>query len=440
MTRRFRSAARSVGAILLAAALTGCGTNGRSDTDPNVGKDGETFVRPSLTVYMGNSPAANAIRSLLPEFEASTGLKVDLTSFTNEQLSQKLSVTLAAGSKSPDVFMIRPLEELNRFHRSGWLQPLDDRVASDADYDFADFSESAVETVKAEGTLSAIPLSTEQQILYYRKDLLAKAGLSVPRTLDELETAARALHDPGGGVYGYVARGQRNALVTQLSSFLYSEGGGFQQGGRATINTPESVRGMKRYVSLLKQYGPPGVFNMGWQQAAGLFAQGKAALYTDASAIYTIAIGSDRSSIADRVGLAMFPAGSAGAKPYNITAWALAMNAGSTNKDDAWTFIRWATSKDVVMRSQMLGNPGARRSVWDDPQGVSGFPQDYIDAVTESMRVGVGHDRPQLINVGEARDIVGEVVVRGLLDEDVGEAADKANQEFQALLDREKSR
>lgn len=44
---------------------------------------------------------------MLPEFEAQTGIKVDLMSFPNEQLSQKLSVQLAAGSASPDVFMLR---------------------------------------------------------------------------------------------------------------------------------------------------------------------------------------------------------------------------------------------------------------------------------------------------------------------------------------------
>ncbi|MEF3304087.1 ABC transporter substrate-binding protein [Paenibacillus sp. GYB003] len=428
------------GLTLLAAMTAGCrGDDGRTER-PGADGLGESLLGRSITVYMGNSPAAEAIRTLLPEFEAKTGLKVDLTSFTNEQLSQKLSVQFAAGSANPDVFMLRPLEELRSFGVGGSLEPLNRFVSGDAEYDFADFSQAAVESVTLDGTIAAMPLSTEQQILFYRKDLLEEAGLPVPRTLDELEAAAGRLHDPaGGGVYGFVARGQRNALVTQLSSFLYSEGGDFQQGGKATINTPEALEGINRYVTLLRRYGPPGVFNMGWQQAAGLFSQGKAAFYTDASAIYAIAIGSEQSSIKDKVGFALFPAGRAGAKPYSITAWGLAMNAASDRKEAAWQFIRWATGKDIVMKSQQMGNPGARRSVWSDPRGVAGFPESYIAVVTESMRIGVGHDRPQVVNVGAARDLIGDIVVQGLLEEDIRAAADKANRDFQALIDKERS-
>ncbi|TMV46143.1 sugar ABC transporter substrate-binding protein [Paenibacillus mesophilus] len=427
-----------IACITLMAGLTsGCRGDAGQPAESVPGGMGETLTGRSITAYMGNSPAADAIRALLPEFEARTGLKVDLTSFTNEQLSQKLSVQFAAGSTSPDVFMTRPLEELKSFGRNGWLQPLDKYVAGDSNYDFADFSQTAIESVTYDSKIAAMPLSTEQQILFYRKDLLTQAGLSVPRTMDELEAAAKALHDPVNGVFGFVARGQRNALVTQLSSFLYSEGGDFQKDGRSAINTPEAIRGIGRYVTLLKRYGPSGVFNIGWQQAAGLFSQGKAAFYTDASAIYSIAMGSHQSSIADKVGIAMFPAGQAGSKPFNVTAWGLGMNAGSVRKDAAWLFIRWATSKEVVMKSQQMGNPGARTSVWNDPQGVSGFPSEYISVVMESMRVGVGHDRPQVVNVGQARDIIGDVVIQGLLDEDITAAADKANREFQALIDGE---
>lgn len=427
--------------LLTASAVIGCsGAGSRTVPVQTNHAGGSPSAGQSIVVYMGNSPAAEAIKSLLPEFEAQTGLQVDLLSFTNEQLSQKLSVQLTAGSSSPDVFMIRPLEELKLFDKNGWLEPLDGYVRRDSNYDFDDFFQSAIDSTTTGGRLTSIPLSTEQQILYYRKDLLEQAGLPVPRTLDELEEAARKLHDPAHGIYGFVARGQRNALVTQLSSFLYSEGGDFQKNGTATINKPEAIKGMTRYIHLLKNYGPPGVFNMGWQQAAGMFALGKAALYTDASAIYTNVIHAGNSAFSDKIGYAMFPAGQAGSKPYNITAWGLAMSAASTRKEAAWTFIQWATSKELVMKSQQQGNPGARRSVWDDPQGVSGFPPSYISVVTESMRVGVGHDRPQVVNVSGARDIIGDIVIQGLLGEDIQAAANRANANFQAIIDKEKSR
>ncbi|WP_284646685.1 ABC transporter substrate-binding protein [Paenibacillus silviterrae] len=409
-----------------------------SATNDSASKNtGAKFADNTITAYMGKGPASEVIKSLLPEFEARTGLKVDLQIFSNEQLSRKLSVQLDADSSNPDIIMLRPLEELKLFNKNGWLQPLDEYVHKDADYDYGDFSKSAIDSTTDNGKLLSIPLSTEQQILYYRKDLLRNAGISVPRTLDELEEAAKKLHDPQGGVYGFVARGQKNALVTQLSSFIYSEGGDFQQGWKATLDSAETISGITRYVNLLKNYGPPGVMNMGWPQAVGVFAQGKAAFLTDASAIYSAAANPDKSPIADEVGYAMFPAGKSGARPYNVTAWGIAINAASDNKDAAWSFIRWATSKELVMKSQVKGNPGARNSVWSDPQGVSGFPKEYISVINKSISDGIGHDRPQVISVGEARDIVGDIVIKGLLGEDIKESAHKANQDFQAVMDRD---
>ncbi|UQZ86288.1 putative ABC transporter-binding protein precursor [Paenibacillus konkukensis] len=430
---------RRLTALVCSVSLLGllCACAGANDSASRNGAGKGGFADRTLSVFMGRGPAADVIKASLPEFESETGLRVDLQIFSNEQLSTKLTVQLDADSSSPDVFMLRPLEELKLFHKNGWLLPLDDYVRRDADYEFGDFSPSAIDSTTDNGQLLSIPLSTEQQILYYRKDLLQKAGIPVPRTLDELEEAAAKLHDPQNGVYGFVARGQKNALVTQLSSFIFSEGGDFQTGGRASLNSPDTVKGMTRYVNLLKRYGPPGVMNMGWPQAMGIFAQGKAAFYTDASAIYSSAADPDKSAVADKVGYALFPAGQAGAKPFNITAWGMAINAASAKKEAAWTFLRWATSKDLVMRSQQKGNPGARSSVWNDPQGVSGFPKEYIAVVNESIRSGVGHDRPQVISVGDARDVVGDIVIKGLLGEDVQESADKANIEFQLIMDRD---
>ncbi len=129
------------------------------------------------------------------------------------------------------------------------------------------FSKSAVGTTTVDGKLAGIPIITEQEILYYRKDLLQKAGIAVPKTLDELTDAVKKLHDPKNEIYGFVARGQRSPLVTQVSSFLYSEGADFTQGDKAAINTPEAIKAFTTYGSLLKDYGPPGVLNMSWPQA-----------------------------------------------------------------------------------------------------------------------------------------------------------------------------
>ncbi|CAG7651937.1 hypothetical protein PAESOLCIP111_06423 [Paenibacillus solanacearum] len=431
----------SMASVVTAGLLAGCGGGAQKPAEGGQGQAGaKPFQGKKLTLVTANHPWGEAIKPLLPKFEEQTGMKVELQSFFEDQLTQKLTVQFTTGATTPDVFMYRPLQEGKLFFKNGWVQPLDEYVGKDANYDFNDFSKSAVGSTTVDKKLTGIPVITEQEILYYRKDLLQKAGIAVPKTLDELVAAVKKLHDPKNEMYGFVARGQRSPLVTQVSSFLYSEGADFMKDDKATVNTPEALKAFGTYATLLKDYGPPGVMNMSWPQAIGIFAQGKVAFYTDANSIYNNATDKEKSVVADKVGFAVFPGGAAGSKPYNITSWGLAMNSKSANKDAAWEFIKWATSKEVVLQTQQKGNPGARMSVWDKPEGTTGFPAELVPVIKESSKGGVDHDRPTVISVGEARDAVGAIVLKAISGEDIKAAAEQANKELQTIIDKDKTK
>ncbi|MEQ7737181.1 hypothetical protein, partial [Escherichia coli] len=62
-----------------------------------------------------------------------------------------------------------------------------------------------------------------------------------------------------------------------------------------------------------------------------------------------------------------------------------------------------------------------------------------IDAVNYGAEHGVPSDRPRLINVGEARDVVGGPMVVAIQGGDVAAAAKTAAKDFQAMIDAEKS-
>jgi multiple sugar transport system substrate-binding protein len=55
-----------------------------------------------------------------------------------------------------------------------------------------------------------------------------------------------------------------------------------------------------------------------------------------------------------------------------------------------------------------------------------------------STKNGIGHDRPLVIKVPEAREIVGDPIVVAITGGDSDAAADKADEAFQQLLDDEK--
>jgi len=426
--------------VISASMLAACGGQAK----PADSKQGQAADKPfagkKLSIVTANHPWGDAIKELLPQFEESTGMKVEVQSFFEDQLVQKLTVQMTAASETPDVFMISPLQQGRMFVKNGWLAPLDDYVKADAAYDFNDFSKPSVSSNTINGKLHGIPIITEQHILYYRKDILEKAGIAVPKTIDELVEAAKKLHDPKNEMYGFAARGQRSPLVSQISSFMYSEGGDFMNGDKAAVNTPEAIKGMATYATLLKDYGPPGVLNMSWPQAIGVFAQGKAAFFADANSLFKNTTDPEKSKVADKVGFAVFPAGKAGSKPFNITSWSLAMNSKSKNKDASWAFIKWATSKEIVTATQKKGNPGARISVWDSPEGTVAYPKELAEVTKEAQKGGVDHSVPSVDNVGEARDIIGAIVQKAISGEDIKVAAEQANKEFQALIDKEKGK
>ena len=193
-----------------------------------------------------------------------------------------------------------------------------------------------------------------------------------------------------------MARTGKSAAVTQFSSFLYSFGGDFTDAsGKSAVNTDAAKKAYAFYGGLIKNYGPKNVStDMSWPEAMAIFTQGKAAFYTEADSLYKNATDPAKSKVADTVGFAALPAGPAGSKPYNIPSWGLAINQASSNQDNAWKFIQWATSKERTLEAQKAGVPGPRASVWADPAGTSTYPKDLAAAIAASAKNGVGHDRP----------------------------------------------
>lgn len=416
-------------AAALSMGLTACGGGGSSEAEGNK----------TVRVTLANHVWTEGIKAAIPEFEKSSGLKVELTQLGEDQLSDQYNVKLNAGSDEIDVMMYRPLQEGKAFAKNGYLADLTSKVSENADWNWKDYQEGPVTASTYEDKVMGVPIITEREVLYYRKDLLKSAGLEVPKTMDELEAAAKKIADSSPGTAGFVARTGKSAAVTQFSSFLYSFGGDFtDESGKSAVGTEEAKKAYAFYGGLIKNYGPKNVStDMSWPEAMAIFTQGKAAFYTEADSLYKNATDPAKSKVAETVGFAPLPAGPAGSKPYNIPSWGLAINQASANQDNAWKFIQWATSKERTLEAQKAGVPGPRASVWADPAGTATYPKDLAAAIAMSAENGVGHDRPQVVTVGKAREIVGEPIVASITGADSAAAADAANGAFQKFLDDE---
>ncbi|HYG58788.1 MAG TPA: sugar ABC transporter substrate-binding protein [Symbiobacteriaceae bacterium] len=441
--KRFRTALATVLSTTVVAGLLLSGCAGRS-TEPAkspaapaatpAAEEKKPFEGVTIRFLASQHPWTDTIKSEIAQFEQKTGMKVNMEAIAENQLTQKLTVELTAGSGTVDVFMQRPLQEAKLFEKNGWYADLNTFVKDAKDFDISDFFKGPMEVETVNGKLVGIPLITEQQIIYYRKDLFQEKGIKVPTNMTELEEAAKKLHDPNNGFYGIVMRGQGNPATTQFSSFLYSMGGEFIKDGKFVLDTPEALKAFEVYGRLLGQYSAPGVLNMSWPQAAAIFAQGKAGMWLDANSLYLNVTAPDKSTIGDKVGFAMFPAGDKGALPYSVTSWGLSVAKSSKNQAAAWEFIKWASSKEMTLKTQAAGNPSARASAWNNPEGVKAWPQEWVEVAKKSSEVGKPADRPLVINVGQARDIVGEIITAAINNKDLEAVAKDRNTKLNQLL------
>ncbi|MEU5135931.1 extracellular solute-binding protein [Streptomyces californicus] len=422
--RAFGRLAAGAAAAAGAGALSACSTG-----------VGRPSANTPLRIMAINHVWSQAVRRRTAEFEERIGRRVSMTLLTADQLASSYNVKLNASGSDVDVMMVRALQEQLLFGHNGWLADLSDLVAGDG-FGWDDFQDAPRQaSVTAEKVLS-VPVVTERPALYYRKDLVEELG-GPPRTLDALMESARELTRRDKGFFGYVGRGQRSGAVSQWSSFLYSHGGDFVVDGKSGIGSAEAVAAYEYYGRLLAGSGPPGATNMSLEQAMPIFAQGKAAFFVDADAIYSNFLDPTVSRVRDTVGFAPFPAGAAGARPHNIPSWSLGINTFSRLRDDAWEFIRWAAGPEMSAALQKEGIPGARSSVWSDPKTLAAFPPELAEAMRLNAERGVGYDRPRVLQVGRARDIVGRPLVAGILGESVRPVVRDADAEFADFLVRD---
>lgn len=422
-----RTALAGLGTALGLGALTACGGGGGSGDSSTV------------NVMLANHVWTDLITEKIPEFEEQTGLTVNVSQLSEDQLVDNYKVKLNAGTTDFDVMMYRPLQSGKLFGQSGYLLDISDRVSDAGDWDWDDFQTGPVELTTYEDQTVGVPMITESEMVYFRKDLLEASGLEAPTTMEELENAVATIAEDNPGTAGIVMRSQASAAVTQFSGFLYSFGGDWiTESGDSGVGSAEAKEAYAFYGGLLHDYGPEQMStDMSWPEAAAIFAQGDAGFFIDASSLYQNVYDPEKSTVGDQVGFTPFPAGPAGSRPYNVAAWALAINSQSPNPDNAWEFLKWATSPEMTLEIQKEGVPSARNSVWNDPAGTESYPPELAKAIAQNAENGVGYDRPRVNGVAEARQIVGGPIVSAITGGDSAAAADEADAEFQELLESE---
>lgn len=215
------------------------------------------------------------LRAVIEDFTAATGVKADLVGVPSHRFNQVMTSSAASGDL-PDVMASLSLGQVRTMAASGHINSAANAaiVQSLGEQTWA---ARALELTRHNGQQLAVPGSAWHQLVYYRKDLFAKAGLKAPRTYADLIAAARTLDSPA--LAGIVAANKTGQAFTQQSFEHVAQGNGCEMvdaKGGISFDSPQCVAALRFYRDLLKNYSVPGIQDIDSVRSA--YFAGKAAM------------------------------------------------------------------------------------------------------------------------------------------------------------------
>ncbi|MFB6772236.1 ABC transporter substrate-binding protein [Streptomyces sp. NPDC056337] len=366
--RRRTSAAVALGAVL-ALTATACGDDG---TGTGGDKGAEGSGKGKIVFWDNNGGIRTAVwKEIIADFEkANPDIDVEYVGIAATEYQSKVDTAIQGGGL-PDVGGVTA-SMLAGFSAQGALEPLDGRLAKSALN--GQLNKDMVESLKAagggDGTLYSVPTSANNGVLYYRTDLFEKAGLEEPTTWDRFFTAAEKLTNAGKNEFGYTIRGGSGSIA-QAFDAMYGQSGitSFWDAGKkkTTVNDPKNVAALEKYAALYKKVTPAADVNNDFAKMVAQWDTGTIGLLNHNLGSYqdhVKALGADKfRGIPQPVG--------PGGKRVQVSnpVDGLGVFKSSKNKEAAWKFIEFATSKEQNSKfnesaGQVPSNTGAGQDAW----------------------------------------------------------------------------
>ncbi|MDT0408304.1 MULTISPECIES: ABC transporter substrate-binding protein [Streptomyces] len=245
--RGTRTALAGLAATLVAGLLAGCGSSGEQQPDKRI----TVWTQENLP------PRMAATKKVVRRFEKESGVHVDLVGVDEAQLPQ-LIMSAAAAGKLPDVIGAVPLGQVWQMYGNGLLHTDVTRKIV-ADLGPKTFRSNALSLTADGDKRLAVPSDAWLQLLVYRKDLFAKAGLKAPTSYASALKAAAKLDK--GGMDGMSLATDPSDVFTQQSFEDLALANGCRlvnDKGEATLDSPACRTSFKTYDTLAREHGAPG--------------------------------------------------------------------------------------------------------------------------------------------------------------------------------------
>lgn len=381
-----------VGATLLTLAATAGCSGSRSldeETDTGVGEvvsslpecSEDELAQPdsstsgTVTAVMEEVTDLEAVEALIPEFnEEYPNIEIEIEGSNYDVIREK---QIASFQKSEGTYNLLQVDTawVPEYAQSDFLVDLGPSVACLGDeYDYEDFNPAFREIGQAFGSVYAVPFYSYPTGFIYRTDLWD----SVPTTLDELVTEAEKKTD--GDLYGVALQPKQGAtIVEEFNAFLLGAGGQMrEEDGTWGLDTAEGAEALEAYISLFEKAAPEGSLNWGFDETIRAASSGQASALTTYGWVTPIV---NRNAGDDvEFALAPFPGGRGTGGSWQ---WGVAAN--GPDKDAAWAWISWITSKTQDVQRTINGGAPVRDSTMEDPTvwEESGLGEEYFQTYKE---------------------------------------------------------
>lgn len=293
-------------ALAAALAIAACGGGSSSDNGSKAAAGGK--LSGSIDVWImdpGSPKLQGVVKAYGTAFQsAHPGTKINIEFVPWAQAHDKFT-TAIAGGKVPDVAEMGTTWT-PEFAAQGAFEQMPKPAGGQ-------YVSSLVDAATYQGKMWGKPWYAGARALIYRKDVLQKAGVAVPKTWQDLQADAAAIKAKVPGIYpiGYTGLTEHMYLPTiwQAGGQIATESG---DTWKSAINSPQAVEAIQFYTDFYKKgYVPKAA--IGWEEpdAQTAFVNGDIAMLIGGGWTYDSIVAS-KPALKGKIGTALEPAGPSG--------------------------------------------------------------------------------------------------------------------------------
>ncbi|WP_234543570.1 ABC transporter substrate-binding protein [Streptomyces shenzhenensis] len=389
-------------AVLVAAGLvlTACGSSG-GDSSSGQSKSPSFTGRGPIT-FAAAKDSSGVVQKVMDSWNAQHPKEkvtfVQLPADVNQQRQQMIQ---NAETKS-DAYTVLWMDVVwtSEFAAHQWI----DQLPADQ-FPLDKMLKPVVETGKYRGNLYAVPQSSDGGVLYYRTDLLKKAGISAaPTTWAEMKAdCAKVKQLPEAkDLDCYAGQFQKyEGLTVNFAEAVNSAGGVITAAsGKPDVDTPAAKKGLDFLVDSFKDGTiPKEAITYQEEEGRQAFQSGKLIFLRNWPYVYSLA---EKSKVAGKFAVAPLP-GLTGAGSSSLGGHNVALSSFAKNKATALDFMKFFTSEAsaaTFLKDASMAPPYG--SLYDDAALVKQYP--YLPVLKKSILGAV--PRPRVVQYGDASSAI----------------------------------